>query len=174
MQTINGIFRVNEGALRACEQAREVVKTRAAIRVFTSGPNRKVVETAVIDDKATWARVTIPSFVAGAVGAGVLLGLGVRASYALLWLFWSVGAGVMLALWLKGQRHSHDLLKANERPSPQVEEEIRAGHAVVTAAVATEAEAEAVTRLMEAAGGQVVGGAFQGHPDWHRTHPQEP
>jgi hypothetical protein len=174
MHTINGIFPGSDGALRASEQAREVVKVRSAIRVFTSGPNRKVLETAVVDDKAGWPRVTILAVVLGVVGAGVLAGFGVSAMYVVLWLFWAGAAGVMFTLWLKGQRHSRDLLQTNERPSPQVEEEILAGHAVMTASVATDAEAEKVTRLIEKAGGQIVDGSFEGHPAWHVAHPSAP
>jgi hypothetical protein len=173
MQTINGIFPGTDGALRAGEKAREVIKSRSAVRVFMPGPNSKLVETAVVDDKTSWMRVMVSSLAIGAVGAGIFLALD-RATYAILWLLWSVGAGVMFGLWLNGQKVSRDLLRKNERPSPRVEEEIRAGHAVVTAAVTTEAEAEKVVSLMEAAGGHVVDGTFQGHPAWHAAHPAEP
>jgi hypothetical protein len=174
MHTINGIFPGSDGALRASEQAREVVKMRSAIRVFTYGPNRKVVETAVVDDTTGWPRVTILAVVLGAVGAGVLAGLGASATYVLFWSLWAVAAGIMFTLWLKGQRHSRDLLRANERPTSQVEEEIRAGNAVMTASVATEAEAEQVTSVIEKAGGHIVDGSFEGHPAWHLAHPPAP
>jgi hypothetical protein len=173
MQTINGIFPGNDAALRAGEQAREVVKSRSAVRVFMPGPNSKLVETAVVEDKTSWGRLTVSSLAIGAVGAGIFLALD-RATYAILWLLWSVGAGLMFGLWLNGQKLSRDLLRKNERPSPRVEEEIRAGRAVVTASVSTDAEAAKVASLMEAAGGNVVDGTFQGHPAWHGAHPAEP
>jgi hypothetical protein len=138
------------------------------------GPNSKVVETAIVEDKASGPRVTALALVVGLAGAGALKLLGASATQALVWLLLSMAAIVMLAFWLNGQRHSRDLLRANERPSPQVEQEIRAGRVVVTATVATEAEAEKVTRLMEAAGGQVVEGTFQGHPASHQAQPPEP
>jgi hypothetical protein len=173
MQTINGIFPESDGALRAGEQAREAVKSKSAVRVFLSGPNSKLVESAVVDDKTSWRLLFVSSLAIGAVGAGILLALD-RTTYAILWMLWSVGAGMMFGFWLNGQKVSRDLLRTNERPSPRVEEEIRAGHAVVTATVMTDAEAERVTSLMEAAGGRVVDGTFQGHPAWHTAHPAEP
>ena len=154
VQTIHGILPGSDEALRAGEDACDVLQSKSGIRVFTPGPDSNMVEIAVVDEKTSWSHVTLPSVAVGAVGAGVFVALGAPATYALIWLFTSVGAGLILARWLKA-RKSRDGLFAKVRPSPRVEQEIRAGHAVVTAIVATESDAETVGRVIEDAGGRV-------------------
>jgi hypothetical protein len=157
---INGIFAAPDDAVRASEQAREVTRARSSIRVLLRGERESAVELAVFADNSSWTRVNIACFALGIVGAAILIGLGARALFVVAWLFWSILGGLMMATWLTGQRYRGHIRRAHAHVRAQYEQELAAGHGIVTAVVSTRSEADKVVRVFRNAGGQVVEGSF--------------
>jgi hypothetical protein len=169
VRTVIGVFARHEAALNAGEKAREVTRSGHRIRIFLPGDKGATVESAVMNDKASFVHVLVVSVTIGLLGAAILAALGARGLYVALWLGWSILSGLMVGAWLNGQRFPRHLLQAHERLRAQCAREVNAGHAVVTALVDSQAEAERVGKAFKSAGGHVIEGFVSEHAQSH--HP---
>jgi hypothetical protein len=167
MRTINAIFKSTDAALAASERARELAGPRAAVRVFLPHGGKNVVEASIVADRSSWPRVAIVSVGLGLAGVVLLAFMNVHYSYALLWFFWAIAGGAMLAEWLTGELFPRHILGMSAAGRSRYEAEIRAGNSVVTVILRSSSAAEQITRLLTDAGGRMSTGFFHEND----THP---
>src|SRR5438067_2204820 len=109
--TVTALFTDGEQALLAAERARELVGSRASVRVLVRGQEGSVIETSVLADVSDTPKAILAGFALGLVAMAVVLLLGVSWGFAIFTLLWGVGSGVLLAMWLTGEVYRARVLR---------------------------------------------------------------
>lgn len=156
MATVTGIFTDAESALQAAEDVREVAGPRATVRVLLPGQGRSLVEVAVVADTGGSLRVAAFGVALGFAAGLFVLALGLGWTLALVALATGVASGLLLGLWLTGERFPSRLL-AGPDAAAQRRALLHDGESVVTAVVGAR-YVDAVRRAIADGGGQVGDG----------------
>lgn len=156
MPTVTGIFSDPESALQAAEDVREVAGPRATVRVLLPGQADSLVEVAVVADASGTLRVIGFGAAIGVAAMLFALAAGLGWTLALVALASGVSTGLLLGVWLTGERFPSRLL-AGPDATARRRALLHDGEAVVTAVVGVR-YADAVRRAVADGGGQVGDG----------------
>jgi len=157
MASVTGIFPDAESALHAGEEVREVAGPRATVRVLLPGARGTLVEVAVVPDNAGTLRIAGLGAAVGVLAMAIVFAFGLGVTLALIALAWGVATGIMLAVWLTGERYPSRVL------GPEARGRLVDGQAVVTAVVGAR-WIEGVKRAIADEGGLVADGFLHEHP----------